>query len=828
MKASIWKWLILIVVTATSLALVYPPADQKAEDGSTAKPGKIRLGLDLKGGTSYMLEVRDDENLEGKISDARDQAIEVIRNRIDAMGLAEPSIYPDGDARIVVQLPGMDAADRERASANIRRAAYLTFRVVAQKNSEWVKALFDHDRVPEGYEAVSVNGDNLWARVGNPPDEAERARLRQFAEKPGFDLLLEKEKIGGKEYFRPWYVSRNVELDGSMLKDAGVSIGQYGTREVDLSFDGVGRRKFAKLTKDLAPGGPKNPSPDGRRHIAIVLDDTLYSAPWVRSEIPGGNAQITGQFTLEEATDLANALRGGRLKAKIDVIEERTVDPTLGSDSVASGKRAALVGILGVLVLTVVYYRFAGLVASLALILNLVLLPLGTVIVAGFFGLLGGAGLGADISTLPVLTLPGIAGIVLSIGMAVDANVLIFERIREEMKLGKRFGAALDAGYDKAFRTILDANVTTLLTAVILFWLGSGPVKGFAITLSAGILVSMYTAIWVTRMVFDFLESRGLLRNLGMMSLVPETKIDFLGKRRAAAILSVVVLVASLGYMYSRGRANFGVDFTGGQQVTFSFAQKVDADAIRAAFADNPEAAVDSIQYQRAGVTGDDLSPEVLALKVASPSEDGADPAEAAVATLQKAFPEAQFTLQEKTSVGARVGRELQRKALWAVFWSLALMLVYIAIRFDFSFGVGAIVALAHNVLVTLGLYAVCGRTLTMTSIAAFLTVLGYSINDTIVVFDRIRETKKLRNRLDADVCNESVNSMLGRTILTSVTTLISLLALMVFGSGEIFDFAVALSIGVCVGTYASVFIATPVMLAVRPKLSAPATPSKK
>ncbi|MBP5786914.1 MAG: protein translocase subunit SecD, partial [Kiritimatiellae bacterium] len=672
MKTSIWKWLILIVVTAASLALVYPPKD------------KVRFGLDLKGGTSYTIEVRQDENLEGRISDARDQAIEVIRNRIDSMGLSEPSIYPDGDARIVVQLPGMEAKDRERASDLIRRPAYLTFRVVAPKNDEWVKALFDRGLVPENYEIVNLPQGDLWKRVGNPPNEEERARVRAFAEKPGYDLLLEKENVEGREYFRPWYVSRNVELDGSSLKSASVGVGQYGGREVDLSFDGVGRRAFARLTKDLKPGGAKNPSLDGRRHVAIVLDDTLYSAPWIREEIPSGNAQITGQFTLEEATDLVNALRAGRLKAKIDVLEERTVDPTLGADSVASGKRAALVGVAGVLVLTVVYYHFAGLVASLALILNLILLPLGTIIVAGFFGLLGGASLGSDISTLPVLTLPGIAGIVLSIGMAVDANVLIFERIREEMKLGKRFGAALDAGYDKAFRTILDANVTTLLTAVILFWLGSGPVKGFAVTLSAGILVSMYTAIWVTRMVFDALESCGFLRNLGMMSLVPDTKIDFLGKRRAAAILSIVVILASLGFMYSRGKANFGVDFTGGQQVTFSFAQKIDVDAIRAAFADNPDAAVDSIQYQRAGVTGDDLAPEVLALKVASAEEGQADPAEAAVSTLQNAFPEAQFSLQEKTSVGARVGKELQRKALWAVFWSLALMLVYIAIRFDF------------------------------------------------------------------------------------------------------------------------------------------------
>ncbi|MBR6022551.1 MAG: protein translocase subunit SecD [Kiritimatiellae bacterium] len=817
MKASIWKWLILIVVTAASLALVCPPKD------------KVQLGLDLQGGTSFTLEIQQDENLDGSLSDARDQAIEVIRNRIDALGIAEPSIYPDGDARIVVQIPGMKAEDRQRAADLIRKPAYLTFRVVAQKNNEWVKSLFDRNLVPSNYEIANLAQGDFWRRTAaNPPDHAERDAIRDFAQKPGFDLLLEKETIDGRDYWRPWYVSRNVELDGSMLKSAGIGYGSQlnPSRSVDLSFDNAGRRAFAKITRDLAPGGPKNPSPDGRRHLAIVLDDTLYSAPYIREAIEGGNAQITGNFTLEEASTLATALRSGRLKARPEVIEERTVDPTLGEDSVASGKRAALVGVAGVLVLTTVYYHFAGLVASLALVLNLILLPLGMVLVAGFFGILGQAGLNASAATLPVLTLPGIAGIVLSIGMAVDANVLIFERIREEMKLGKRFGAALDAGYDKAFRTILDANVTTLLTAVILFWLGSGPVKGFAITLSAGIIVSMYTAIWVTRMVFDFLESRGLLSNLGMMSLVPETKIDFLGKRKIAAVLSVVVILASLGYMYSRGRANFGVDFTGGQQLTFSFEQKADVDAIRAAFAANPDAAVDSIQYQRAGVTGDDLAPEVLALKVAAAAEGETDPAEAAISTLAEAFPESQFTLKEKTSVGARVGSELQRKALWALFWSLVLMLVYIAIRFDFSFGVGAIVALAHNILVTLGLYAVCGRTLTMTSIAAFLTVLGYSINDTIVVFDRIRETKKLRNRLDAAVCNESVNSMLGRTILTSVTTLVSLVALMIFGSGEIFDFAVALAIGVCVGTYASVFIATPVMLAVRPRFNSETAPA--
>lgn len=812
MKASIWKWLILIVVTATSLALVLPTSE------------KVKLGLDLQGGTSYTLEV-DEEGLEGvSASDARDQALEVVRNRVDSMGVAEPSIYPDGEKRIVVQIPGMKAEDRARASANIRKAAYLTFRTVHPRNDELVKALFDGHKVPEGYEIASVPGKgDFWTRKGNPPDEAERAAIRAFEEKPGYDLLLEKETIEKKDYFRPWYVSRTVDVSGDCLKSAGVTYGQYGAREVELSFDAEGRRKFAKVTSDLAPGGAKNPDLNGRRYLAIVLDDTLYSAPHVRTAIEGGNAVITGSFTLEEATDLATVLRAGRLKAKLNVLEERTVDPTLGSDSVASGKQAALIGLAGVLVFTVIYYHFAGLVAALALALNLVLLPLGMIVVGGFFGLLGGASLGQSASTLPVLTLPGIAGIVLSIGMAVDANVLIFERIREEMKTGKRFGSALGAGYDKAFGTILDANITTLLTAVILFWLGSGPVKGFAVTLSAGIIVSMYTAIGVTRMVFEFMEKNGWLNKLGMMQLVPETKIDFMGGRKLAGLVSLVLIVASLGWMWHRGAGNFGVDFTGGQQLTLGFSQKADVDGLRKAL-DEAEGVKTAglIQYQRSGA-GDETGNEVLALKVAEGEGD------AAIAALQAAFPESGFTLLEQNTVGPQVGKELQKSALLALGFALLMMVAYITIRFEFAFAVGAVAGLVHNVLLTLGLYAVFGRQLTMTSIAAFLTVVGYSVNDTIVVFDRIRETKKLRGgRLDAAVCNDSVNSMLARTLLTSVTTLISLAALMVFGGGEIFDFALAMAIGVVVGTYASVFIATPVMMAVRPRTSGEAAGSKK
>ncbi len=800
MKASIWKWLILVVATAWSVALVMPPKE------------KIKLGLDLQGGTSYTLEIDDSQGLEGSVADARDRALEVVRNRVDSMGVAEPTIYPDGEKRIVVQIPGMKAEDRERASANIRKAAFLEFRMVHPKNDELVKNLFADRKVPAGYEIAAMpgrqNGD-CWVRKGPPPTEAERVALRRFEEKAGYDLLLEKNRVQNRDYFVPYYVSRKAELTGDSLKSANVDYQQFGQKVVQISFDAKGRKIFAKVTADHAPGGAKNPDPNGRHYLGIVLDNTLYSAPFIRTSIPGGEAVIEGAFSLEEASDLALVLRAGALPAPLRVLEERSVDPTLGTDSIESGWRAAAIGFGAVAVFMAIYYHFAGLVAVLALFLNLVLLPLGMIVVSGFFGLIGGAGMGGSATTLPVLTLPGIAGIVLTVGMAVDANVLIFERIREEMRTGKRFGAALSAGYDKAFSTIFDSNLTTLLTAVILFWQGSGPVKGFAVTLSAGIIASMYTSIVGTRMVFEFLEHRGLLHNLKMTQWVKETKINFMGLRHAAAILSLAILAVSAFIGYQRGMANFGVDFTGGQQLSLEFAQKADVDALRAAL---PRGA--GIQYQRSGM-GDAMN-ETLVVKVSSP-EEGA----AAQQALAEQFADNGFKLVQEDTVGPQVGKELQRSGLIAIGLSLVGMIIYITIRFEFSFAIGAVVGLLHNVLITLGIYCLLGRQLTTTSIAALLTVLGYSVNDTIVVFDRIRETRKLRaGRLDQAVVNESINSTLARTLLTSLTTLLSVAMLMVFGGGAIFDFALAIFIGVVAGTYASAFIAAPTMLAVRPKVA--------
>jgi SecD/SecF fusion protein len=452
----------------------------------------------------------------------------------------------------------------------------------------------------------------------------------------------------------------------------------------------------------------------------------------------------------------------------------------------------------------------AGFIADLALILDILLLPLGMMIMSGFLSLVtGSAGLTGGALSLPTLTLPGIAGIVLTIGMAVDANVLIFERIREEQEAGKRLASAIQAGYEKAFSTIFDANITTLLTAIILFWQGSGAIRGFAVTLSAGILVSMYTALVVTRMFFHIVAMKSRMQKIRMLKLLGNTHIDFVGKRLIAAILSLALIAGTWTAFVSRGKDNFGVDFTGGKSLTMVFEEKQAVEDVRDVLA---TAGVSDafIQYQMELTGGQNgVKDEYLELKV--PFEEG-DAAKAAI--LEAYGDEAGFRVVQEDSVGPQIGKELQKKGILAIVFALIGIVIYISFRFEFGFAMGAIAALAHDVLITVGIYCLLGRQLSLPIIAALLTIVGYSVNDTIVVFDRIREDLKLiKGKKYTEIANLSINQTLSRTLLTSLTTLLSVLVLLVFGGGAIYDFALALLIGVVVGTYSSIFVATPVML---------------
>ena len=524
------------------------------------------------------------------------------------------------------------------------------------------------------------------------------------------------------------------------------------------------------------------------KRLAIVLDGVIRSAPVIREKIGGGHAQISGSFTHEEATDLAIVLRAGALPAPVRIIQNITVGPSIGQDSIHKGLVAGLAGAAFVLIFMIIYYTLSGLIADIAMILNLLFL----MAVLSIFH--------------ATLTLPGIAGIILTIGMGVDSNVLIFERMREERALGKPLKAYIDGGYDKAFWTIVDAHVTTLITALALFLFGTGPIKGFAVTLSAGIVINLFTAIFGTRIVYDFLQSKGSLRELRFLQIVKKTSIDFIGRRKVAFALSTILVltgIVAFTQIY-RGEANLGVDFAGGTMVHYKAQKEFSLDQVRKALS---EAGVEGYTLQE--VEGQ----RSVIVRVKKSVATVGDIERTITNALTGKLPDKGFTMESKTEIGSAVSKELREKALIAIAISLAGIIGYLALRFNLSFGVAAAIATFHDVLTVLGAFYLLDKEISLLIVTALLTLAGYSLTDTVVVFDRIRENLKKRSRLSfAEIINLSVNEMLGRTIITSLTTLLVILCLFVFGGVVIHDFALALLLGVIVGTYSSVFVASPIV----------------
>ena len=805
-KNKLWKGLTLVFLLIWSFALV-TPLDQK-----------IKLGLDLKGGSSFVLEVDQDDvadklverdvassietieasQLQNEVTKVREIAVEVIRNRIDVLGTSEPEIYPEGDARIVVRLPGVDAQTRAEAKAQISKDAVLSFKLIHTQSAEWVRALATSGSVPTGFRLVGEDRSGpILVRDRQALSDAllDRdyfARLKRFGNQPADFMLMEERLTDGSTIYRPEYVERRRQLGGDSIKDASVNYDPMtGLPSISLEFDKEGRKAFGRITENHQPAAGVY------RRLAIILDEKLYSAPQINEAIYGGNASISGSFTVPEARRLVNVLKAGALPGRISIVEERTVAPTLGEDSIQSGLRAVAYGGIAVLLFMMGYYLLSGVIANISLLIVLLLLPVGMVLSAGFLGVLSGTLEGSAVD-LPTLTLYGIAGIVLTVGMAVDANVLIFERMREEWRIGKSVPGSVNAGYDKAFSTILDANVTTLLTAIILFWQGSGPIRGFAVTLSAGILVSMFVVLVITRLLFSALASGGVIKSLKMLSLsfLQNREFNILAGRKVAAVLSVVIIVGSWFVFFQKGDENLGVDFTGGTVVTYTFDEKAEIETVRSVLTDAgyPTA---KIAYQQALDGSEFLEVKVGASGVAS------EGALEAVKTLPGDYRDIQ-----NESVGSQIGSELKSRGIKAILLSLVGIIIYISLRFEFAYAMGAIAALAHDVLVTVGLFCLLGHELSMPIIAALLTIVGYSVNDTIVVFDRIREDLKLKQGLEYEsVANLAINQTLSRTVLTSFTTLLTVIMLLVFGGGAVQDFALALLIGILAGTYSSIFV---------------------
>src|ERR1051326_6785769 len=716
---------LMLLLVIFSIATIWPP--QK----------KIALGLDIQGGTSFLIRLKagDKPITKGML----DQAVEVIRKRIDVFGVSEPIISPVGADRILVQIPGLDTAKIQEARDQLSRVAKLEFRLVYPDNGEKLKA------IDEGKDVI-------------PPEyRIETYKMQREGEKPVEERLLVKKK---------------ADLSGARVSSAGASYEKDGW-VVHLRFDADGAKQFGNIT-----------AANVHHRFAIVLDGVIQSAPVIQDAIYGGDAQITGRFTEEEARGLASVLENP-LQTPVSIEEERSVSPTLGLDSIRASIMAGLVGLAITLVCVLIYYQFAGIIACIALLVNIVLL-------VGSFQLIPGG---------VVLTLPGIAGIILTIGLAVDASVLIYERLREELALGKSLQIAMQAAYQKAFSSIFDANVPTLITATILFWKATGPVRGFAIALTLGILASLFTALVVGRNIFGWFVDNGWVRKVRILHLISSQHINFLGKGLLAVLCSLALIIAGATSFYLKGEKNFGVDFKGGDLLTLSSPKVIDIGDVRHA--------LETMGYGDASIQESAQGGKYY-ITVRTPLNTS-DKVEQKV---MESMPSAQFKIEGSERVGALVGGELAKNSLIALGLGILGILIFVTFRFELSFAVGAIVALLHDVIITVGVFSLLGRELTLTMVGAILTIAGYSINDTIVVYDRIREGRASSRRGSIEqIMNDSINQTLSRTILTSTVTLIPILCLFFFGGSVLSDFALAIIIGVGVGTYSSIFIASPIVL---------------
>ncbi|WP_339732625.1 protein translocase subunit SecD [uncultured Gimesia sp.] len=879
----------------------------------------IRLGIDLAGGSNMVFEVDEGRSEKALSNEVMDQMVGAIGRRINPSGTEEVTVRKVGQNRIEVIVPGADSDDVQRIKSLITRLGSLEFDIVANRR--------DH--------ATIVN--RALESPGKDIRDGEGRVIASWREVNGDDSYTDDQMVSrpftredgtkGEEVLVIIEPNPERKVTGKYLVRARQSSDQNGSPAVAFTFNARGGALFSQLTSK------NRPSKDGfHRHLAVLLDGKVHSAPRLITTI-GSEGQITGRFTQKEISDLLNVLNAGALEVplKPEPVSEFSISPLLGSDVQEKGRRAIIIAAIAVIVFMLIYYRFSGLVANICLTLNL-LLVMGTM---SFIN--------------ATFTLPGLAGLVLTIGMAVDANVLIFERIREEKARGSSLRMAINNGFSRAFTTIVDANLTTLIVAIVLYIIGTDQVRGFAVTLFIGIVMSMFTALYVGRIIFDVCERKRWISDLKMMSIVGHTSIDFIGKKMVAAVFSIILIVIGLGVVVARGDKNLDIDFTGGTMVTFEFEDKQNIDDIRGllqaefgnsltleqlqlsndpasegrffrlrttmndadAEEDKAEAtrtirknlnnAFDDADHKMRKVTmsfgeinqlegsentpagaeveltfsGDvkpstidnylkeaiasiknadktpkyDRIPDFLLTGIAADKEDSESEEEAkrfkkmtmqagpdllvddlqtALASMQTVM-ETTAILDEVNSFDSSVASEMQESALLAMLISLIAIVAYVWFRFQrITFGLAAVAALVHDVLVVLGLVAL-GAYLSNTAlgpvlglndfkinlpmIAAFLTIVGYSLNDTIVVFDRIREVRGKNPALTKTMVNESLNQTLSRTLLTSVTTLIVVLILYAIGGEGIHGFAYCLVLGVIVGTYSSIFIASPVLL---------------
>ncbi|MCD4776523.1 MAG: protein translocase subunit SecD [Candidatus Aegiribacteria sp.] len=864
--------------------------------------GTIKLGLDLQGGMYLSYMVVPTPGLDEE--EAIDQALEVIRNRINEFGVSEPSITRQGSDRIVVQLPGV--RDPERARAIVERQAMLEFKLVAYPSEEHptvssvpvlrqvdnfltgkeeeepasIDSLIGESSDTTGIEATEISiqdtdssvqfdspegfslpqreteGENLadeitipemerpgslasliemasedisYSTVGIAPGDwivyvgDKMDRLNDVINTPAVDSIMAEANLrfvfGRLEetpqgslralYILPRDMTRGWErqidevreeylLTGASLTDVRIRMGSAQSLSNNpyliLEFDSDGARNWEQITGNNVD-----------KRVAIVLDGTVYSAATIRERISGSGTRLSGGFSTEEARDLRLVLKAGSLPAELVIAEEQTIGPSLGQQSINNGMLAGIIAICLVAAFIIIYYGTGGVIAILALIFDMLII-MGVLCFPGPLAQLGVKGLNAT------LTLPGIAGIILTIGMAVDASVLIYERIREEKRAGKGIRAAVRSGYSRAFVTILDANLTTLITALVLYKFGTGPIKGFAVTLSIGILASMFCSLVFSRAVIELLLKSKKKKDLsfGKFSVLGDRHFSFVEMRKKTYLISAVVILIGMGAFFINGGLDLSIDFTGGLETNVISNTASTTGELKEALTED---GLGDVQVQKLmDYQGDGAAAFVVRtsevdkdIVYTALEENGCVPMELEADTEGLSFIK---------QIGPRVGEELKAKALNAIFMAMIFIIFYVWYRFQFKWGVAAVAALAHDTIITIGLLALIRLDISLTIIAAILTIVGYSINDTIVVFDRIREDRRLRKgKTLAETVNISINEVLSRTVITSLTTFVAAFILFIISGGVLSRFALTLMIGIIVGTYSSIFIASPILV---------------
>lgn len=706
----------------------------------------INYGIDIDGGVSFTLEV-EPKDVDGKMElptpAAMQRAVETVRERIDSTGAKEPVVMAQGKNKILVQIPTTDEKQIAEQREIITKIAHLELLPVHPQNNELVAA---------GQEFV-----------------------------PGYKLYEYTFKDDeGKSHTEKLFLSKRVTLTGNDVSNAQPDGVRGGIVHVTLS--GNGGDKMSRLTKEMT---------HGRDRLAVVLDGRVVTAPTVQSTL-SKQFEISGMNGPGEADNVSKVLNNP-LESPLRILEQRTVSASLGKSALEQGEFAGIFGILLTFVLMFLYYRFAGIVAMLALVLNALIL-LGCMSLFDF-----------------TLTLPGIAGIILTIGVAVDANVLIYERLREEIEAKRPIFQALTTSFDKAFSAIFDSNITSLITAVILFWMASGSIKGFAVTTTVGIISSMIGALVVTRVLFFWAYKFKLVNdNMKFMNIFRKTNYDFLGKRKICFIAGLVLIAAIIVGGFVRGKSTLGIDFTGGASISYNIPQ-------------SSEANIDFKEVELVAKNIPNLTQQPAVQEFGTPNGNTTIVVNCAEGDMQKILDTVnqKFPAIEKLGapsldiIGPVLGKEFLQSSLWALLVGLIGIMIYLSVRFEWAFSVGAVTAIFFNVILVLGSIIFTGGQLSLIHVGAILTIVGYSVNDTIVIFDRIREVLRISDGTEnlADLMNEAVNSTLSRTILTSGSTITCVICLWAFGGASMKDFSSSIFVGILVGTYSSIFVASPTVL---------------